>query len=130
MPFIREYVGASRFEDGEMGLVPPALAGEQDYILTGAGKWVPNTGGGVYELPIATKTELGGIKIGEGLEISEDGTLTVIGGGTGSNCVTDVDLKQDAPGVIVVTKPNETKELDVFQYMTELEINCVEDATI
>lgn len=129
MPFIREYVGASRFEDGEMGLVPPALAGEQDYILTGAGKWVPNTGGSgeTYELPIATKTELGGIKIGEGLEISEDGTLTVIGGGTGSNCVTDVDLKQDAPGVIVVTKPNETKELDVFQYMTELEINCVED---
>lgn len=83
MPFIREYVGASRFEDGEMGLVPPALAGEQDYILTGAGKWVPNTGGGVYELPIATKTELGGIKIGEGLEISDDGTLTVVGGGSG-----------------------------------------------
>ena len=79
MPFIREYVGASRFEDGEMGLVPPALAGEQDYILTGAGKWVPNTGGGVYELPIATKTELGGIKIGEGLEISEDGILSISG---------------------------------------------------
>lgn len=373
MPFIREYVGASRFEDGEMGLVPPALAGEQDYILTGSGKWVPNAGG-VYELPIATKTELGGIKIGEGLEISEDGILSISGeisdetyraglginieekpipgdieldilnneyagwdnftylwtggaeyeetnyvlhttrdriadeegnwlthfkipdgvenikveavakdgtplkfwidnhdsetlyrwsllgrwydsgetviypdeyvpsllkynyisiglcfdtnntrtisvddidyvklyfiegdpenpkgmgkyinsdiaseyqlggviigkginvtedgvisvdsmplepatsetlggikvgngleitkdgklnviggGGTGSNCVTDVDLKQDAPGVIVVTKPNETKELDVFQYMTELEINCVEDVTI
>ena len=86
MSFIREYVGATRFEDGETGLVPPALAGEQDYILTGAGKWVPNTGGSgeTYELPIASATELGGIKIGEGLEISEDGTLTVIGGGGGS----------------------------------------------
>lgn len=86
MSFIREYVGASRFEDGEMGLVPPALAGEQDYILTGSGKWVPNAGGSgeTYELPIASATELGGIKIGEGLEISEDGTLTVIGGGGGS----------------------------------------------
>lgn len=77
MPFIREYVGASRFEDGEMGLVPPALAGEQDYILTGAGKWVPNTGGGVYELPIATKTELGGVIIGDGINIDENGVISV-----------------------------------------------------
>ena len=32
-----------------------------------------------YTLPIATPTILGGIKIGEGLEISEDGTVTVTG---------------------------------------------------
>lgn len=83
MPLIRLYIGATGFEDGAAGLVPPAKAGEQNYVLTGSGKWVPNAGGGVYELPIATKTELGGIKIGEGLEISEDGTLTVIGGGSG-----------------------------------------------
>lgn len=82
MPLIRLYIGATGFEDGAAGLVPPALAGEQNYVLTGSGKWVPNAGG-VYELPIATKTELGGIKIGEGLEISEDGTLTVVGGGSG-----------------------------------------------
>ena len=31
----------------------------------------------VYTLPTATKDKLGGIKIGEGTEISEDGTLTV-----------------------------------------------------
>lgn len=83
MPLIRLYIGATGFEDGAAGLVPPAKAGEQNYVLTGSGKWVPNAGGGVYELPIATKTELGGIKIGEGLEISEDGTLTVVGGGSG-----------------------------------------------
>lgn len=35
-------------------------------------------------LPIATPTILGGIKIGEGLEISEDGTVTVTGGGGSS----------------------------------------------
>lgn len=37
-----------------------------------------------YTLPIATPTTLGGIKIGEGLEISEDGTVTVTGGGGSS----------------------------------------------
>ena len=83
MPLIRLYIGATGFEDGAAGLVPPAKAGEQNYVLTGSGKWVPNAGG-VYELPIATKTELGGIKIGEGLIISDDGTLSVTGGGSGS----------------------------------------------
>ena len=86
MPLIRLYIGATGFDDGAAGLVPPAKAGEQNYVLTGSGKWVPNTGGSgeTYELPIASATELGGIKIGEGLEISEDGTLTVIGSGGGS----------------------------------------------
>ena len=84
MPLIRLYIGATGFEDGAAGLVPPAKAGEQNYVLTGSGKWVPNAGGETYELPIASATELGGIKIGEGLEISEDGTLTVVGGGGGS----------------------------------------------
>ena len=84
MSLIRLYIGATGFDDGAAGLVPPAKAGEQNYVLTGSGKWVPNTGGETYELPIASATELGGIKIGEGLEISEDGTLTVVGGGGGS----------------------------------------------
>ena len=88
MSLIRLYIGATGFDDGAAGLVPPAKAGEQNYVLTGSGKWVPNTGGETYELPIASATELGGIKIGEGLEISEDGTLSVVGGagsGTGGN---------------------------------------------
>lgn len=86
MSLIRLYIGATGFDDGAAGLVPPAKAGEQNYVLTGSGKWVPNTGGNgeTYELPIASATKLGGIKIGEGLEISEDGTLTVVGGGGGS----------------------------------------------
>lgn len=52
-----------------------------------------------YTLPIATQTTLGGIKIGEGLEISEDGTVTVTGGGGGSpaNMVT-TDTEQTISG--------------------------------
>lgn len=37
--------------------------------------------GGVYELPIASATTLGGIKVGGGLQISESGTLSTTGGG-------------------------------------------------
>lgn len=101
MSLIRLYIGATGFDDGAAGLVPPALAGEQNYVLTGSGKWVPNTGGSgeTYELPIASATELGGIKIGEGLEISEDGTLSVIGGGSGSGNYNEGDgikFKQEA----------------------------------
>lgn len=38
--------------------------------------------GGVYTLPKASATELGGIKVGAGLNISEEGTLSATGGGT------------------------------------------------
>ena len=76
MSLIRLYIGATGFDDGAAGLVPPAKAGEQNYILTGSGKWVPNTGGGTYELPIASDTEIGGVIIGDGLSITEDGILS------------------------------------------------------
>lgn len=38
--------------------------------------------GGAYILPKASATELGGIKVGAGLNISEEGTLSATGGGT------------------------------------------------
>ena len=39
-------------------------------------------GGGITELPIATTDTLGGIKVGEGLNITEDGVLSAEGGGS------------------------------------------------
>lgn len=36
----------------------------------------------VYTLPIATTTQVGGVKVGAGLAVSSDGTLSVTGGGT------------------------------------------------
>ena len=41
--------------------------------------------GGVVDLPIASSTTLGGIKVGENLSISEDGTLSATGGGGGTS---------------------------------------------
>ena len=44
------------------------------------------TGTPPYELPIASKDTLGGIKVGENLTISEDGTLNAKASGSGSGC--------------------------------------------
>ena len=41
-------------------------------------------GGGSYTLPPATATTLGGIKVGDNLSITEDGTLSATGGGGSS----------------------------------------------
>ena len=47
----------------------------QAFIITGGG-------GSTYALPIASADTLGGIKVGAGLSISEQGTLSATGGGT------------------------------------------------
>ena len=36
------------------------------------------SGGGSYVLPTATATRLGGVKVGEGLQITEDGTISTV----------------------------------------------------
>ena len=88
MRWIRIYTGCTGMEEGIAGLVPAAQAGEEDYVLSGSGEWVPQTGGGgTYELPIATTTTLGGIKVGDGLEIDANGKLSVVGGGGGGDTV-------------------------------------------
>lgn len=45
-------------------------------------------GGGGYVLPAATAETLGGVKVGEGLSVTEDGTLSVQGGGGGGSVPT------------------------------------------
>ena len=37
-------------------------------------------GGGSYTLPTATPTRLGGVKIGDGINVENDGTISVTGG--------------------------------------------------
>ena len=46
--------------------------------------WNNGTGGSAYELPIASDTTLGGIKVGANLSIESDGTLNASGSSEGS----------------------------------------------
>lgn len=50
-------------------------------------------------VPIASKTQLGGVKIGKNLKIDEDGTLNVIGGGTGVSDYTELENKPTLNGI-------------------------------
>lgn len=100
MRWIRIYTGCTGMEEGIAGLVPAAQAGEEDYVLSGSGEWVPQTGGGgTYELPIATTSTLGGIKVGDGLEIDANGKLSVVGGGGGGDSIAEGD------GITITTDP-------------------------
>lgn len=62
------------------------------------------TGGGGYELPIASSTTLGGVKVGEGLEISESGVLSASGGGGGVTQLTsaDYDFPNNNPEYVAI----------------------------
>ena len=54
------------------------------------------TGGGGYELPIASASTLGGVKVGEGLSIDAGGVLSASGGG-GGGIVTLTEADYDFP---------------------------------
>lgn len=61
---------------------------KQDKLTAGTGITIDadnviSATGGVVDLPIASSTTLGGIKVGKNLTISEDGTLSAAGGGGG-----------------------------------------------
>lgn len=51
-----------------------------------------------YDLPIASKTSLGGIIVGENLSISSNGVLSATGGGTVSGDYVTTDTTQDVTG--------------------------------
>lgn len=53
----------------------------------GNGSWQPNSGSTTYVLPAATSSILGGVKIGSGLDVAIDGTISLSGGGSYINNV-------------------------------------------
>lgn len=61
-----------------------------------------------YELPVATSDTLGGIKLGNGVEIESDGTLNVTGGSSGDGIPTLVGT-QESP--IVLFNPGVSVEV-------------------
>lgn len=71
-------------------------------------------GGGSYILPPATQSTLGGIKVGDGLSVTSDGTLSAEGGsGEGVvyvNHLSDTEAVQAPVGTLIVLN-NETEDV-------------------
>ncbi len=63
------------------------------YALFAHGRYTGEGGGSGYTLPAATADLLGGVKVGEGLEIAGDGRLRVVGLAEES-IASDVDIRQ------------------------------------
>lgn len=67
-------VGATLDKNGSSGIVPAPQTTDVDKFLKGDGTWgLPE----IAEIPIATEETLGGIIVGEGLSITEEGLLSV-----------------------------------------------------
>lgn len=81
---VNGYTGAVIITKADLGLENaltelPYATEETDGIITSEMfQRLSNGEGGVFILPIATTDELGGIKVGQLLEIAEDGTLSAL----------------------------------------------------
>ena len=130
MRWIRIYTGCTGMEEGIAGLVPAAQAGEEDYVLSGSGEWVPQTGGGgTYELPIASASTLGGIKVGDGLEIDANGKLSVVGGGGGGDSIAEgggISITTDPQTGVKTISVNTGDNLEVDPNTGELNVTDVD----
>lgn len=87
-----------------------------------------NNSGFLSELPIASKTQLGGIKVGNNLTITADGILNATGGGTGSN---EVDISETEPTEDTVELWVDLSESDIAgdaQIIDNLESTSTTDA--
>lgn len=67
------FTGADGTSAGTSGLVPAPAATDNTKFLRGDGTWATAT----YSLPVATTTALGGVIIGDGINVAGDGTISV-----------------------------------------------------
>ena len=68
---------ASPYESGSVGLVPAPNRGDNTKFLRGDGKWVYVEGGSGGQLEPATRTTLGGVIIGNGINVDANGLISI-----------------------------------------------------
>lgn len=73
---VNSKTGAVQLNASDVGALPDTTA------IPSKTSQLDNDSGFITELPIASTTQLGGVKIGAGLSVTENGTLSVTGGGT------------------------------------------------
>lgn len=85
-PTVQSLSGLLRFWSRQ----PPARELTATLVLTPGGAKDGGGASGGYFLPVATKTRLGGVKIGENIDVTDDGTISAAGG-----TVSDEDMATD-----------------------------------
>lgn len=71
------FVGATATKPGTEGLVPAPKAGDNEKFLRGDGNWVTVESGETYVLPPATRSTLGGVKVGNNINVDANGVISV-----------------------------------------------------
>lgn len=67
-----------------------------------------------YELPVASDEVLGGVKVGEGLAIADDGTLSTGGGGGNEPLIVNAIGLDEISGTITVSAEDLSKIADAY----------------
>ena len=91
--------------------IPPATASALGGVKVGSGLSI--TSDGTLSAPPATASTLGGVKVGSGLSVTSDGTLSASGGGGSS--WTDISSGY-AAGLIAANETDMFDQLDIVAY--------------
>lgn len=73
---VNNKTGAVQLNASDVGALPDTT------IIPSKTSQLDNDSGFIVDIPIASTTQLGGVKIGAGLSVTENGTLSATGGGT------------------------------------------------
>ena len=73
---VNSKTGAVQLNASDVGALPDTT------IIPSKTSQLDNESGFITDIPIASATQLGGIKVGAGLSVTENGTLSATGGGT------------------------------------------------
>ena len=115
---------ASAYESGSVGLVPAPNVGDHIKFLRGDGKWVSIE---ATTIPIATTETLGGIIVGDGLSITQEGVLSA---DVQQNGVISIEQDELDPSTLHIEYVDSTVDITIptgsgsdIQYMPGTGIN-------
>ena len=83
-----------------------------------------------YILPTASSDDVGGVKIGNTLEISNDGTVNVKGGTSSLNSLSDVEIDDLSDKQILIYDANEDKWSNDYLSLSNASLNGLQDVNI
>lgn len=126
-----EALGLAEENQTKIGSLESSVAGKQGKLTAGENiSIVSDTISAT--MPVASATEIGGVKVGAGLAISEDGTLSAVGGG--SSGISDYEELTNKPQInsIELSGNKTLSDLGIQaagDYATKTELNAKADSS-